>query len=98
MLGCPLPSSGAGHRDGRAVGEQAANNGESRGRDRQQGTSAAPPGAGSYRNQTTGEPFSWAVAGRGENRTDYFRPTDRRLTERKNGFGRIVAGYGHGYG
>jgi hypothetical protein len=26
------------------------------------------------------------------------RPTDRRLTERKNGFGRIVAGYGHGYG
>jgi hypothetical protein len=26
------------------------------------------------------------------------RPTDRRLTEGKNGFGRIVAGYGHGYG
>jgi hypothetical protein len=26
------------------------------------------------------------------------RPTDRRLTERKNGFGRIVSGYGHGYG
>jgi hypothetical protein len=26
------------------------------------------------------------------------RPTDRRLTERKNRFSRIVAGYGHGYG
>jgi hypothetical protein len=26
------------------------------------------------------------------------RPTDRTLTELKNGFGRIVAGYGHGYG
>jgi hypothetical protein len=26
------------------------------------------------------------------------RPTDRRLTEGKNGFGRIVAGYGYGYG
>jgi hypothetical protein len=26
------------------------------------------------------------------------RPTDRRLTEGKNGFGQIVAGYGHGYG
>jgi hypothetical protein len=26
------------------------------------------------------------------------RPTDRKLTERKNGFGRIVAGYGHEYG
>jgi hypothetical protein len=26
------------------------------------------------------------------------RPTDRRLTEAKNGFGRIVGGYGHGYG
>jgi hypothetical protein len=26
------------------------------------------------------------------------RPTDRRLTEAKKGFGRIVAGYGHGYG
>jgi hypothetical protein len=26
------------------------------------------------------------------------RPTDRRLTEGKNGFGRIVVGYGHGYG
>jgi hypothetical protein len=35
---------------------------------------------------------------RGENGTDYFRPTDQRLTEGKNRFGRIVAGYGHGYG
>jgi hypothetical protein len=35
---------------------------------------------------------------RDENRTDYFWPTDRRLTECKNGFGRIVARYGHGYG
>jgi hypothetical protein len=26
------------------------------------------------------------------------RSTDRRLTERKNGFCRIFAGYGHGYG
>jgi hypothetical protein len=26
------------------------------------------------------------------------RSTDRRITKRKNGFGRIVAGYGHGYG
>jgi hypothetical protein len=26
------------------------------------------------------------------------RPTDRTLTELKNGFGRIVVGYGHGYG
>jgi hypothetical protein len=34
---------------------------------------------------------------RGENGTDYFRPTDRRLTEGKNRFGRIVAGYGHRY-
>jgi hypothetical protein len=33
-----------------------------RGRQRQQGPSAAQPGFGSYRNQTTGEPFSWAVA------------------------------------
>jgi hypothetical protein len=38
------------------------------------------------------------VTGRGENGTDYFRPTDRTLTELKNGFGRIVDGYGHGYG
>jgi hypothetical protein len=26
------------------------------------------------------------------------QPIDRKLTERKNGFGRIVGGYGHGYG
>jgi hypothetical protein len=36
--------------------------------------------------------------GRGENGTDYFRPTDRMLTELKNGFGRIVVEYDHGYG
>jgi hypothetical protein len=35
---------------------------------------------------------------RGEKGTDYFRPVDRRLTERKNGFSRIVAGYGPEYG
>jgi hypothetical protein len=45
------------------MGEQPASNGAARGRWHQQGPSAAPPGAGSYRNQTTGEPFSWAVAG-----------------------------------
>jgi hypothetical protein len=33
------------------------------GRQRQQGPSAAEPGFGSYRNQTIGEPFSWAVDG-----------------------------------
>jgi hypothetical protein len=58
MPGRPLPSSGAGRGDGRAAGKQAANNGESRGRRGQPGTSAAPPSAGGYRNQTTGEPFS----------------------------------------
>jgi hypothetical protein len=35
---------------------------------------------------------------RDENVTDYFRPIDRRLTEGKNRFGRIVAEYGHEYG
>jgi hypothetical protein len=43
--------------------QQAENNGESQGWRRQPGTSATPPGTGSYRNQTAGEPFSWAVAG-----------------------------------
>jgi hypothetical protein len=45
------------------MGEQAASNGESRGRRRQPGTSTAPPGTGSYRNKTIREPFSWEVAG-----------------------------------
>jgi hypothetical protein len=35
---------------------------------------------------------------KGENRADYFRPTDRRLTEGEYEFGRIVDGYGHVYG
>jgi hypothetical protein len=42
-------------------------------------------------------PFSAFHWSRGENRTDYFWPTDRRLTEGKNGFSRIVAGYSHRY-
>jgi hypothetical protein len=45
------------------MGEQPASNGVARGRRRQQGPSDAQPGFGSYRNQTTGEPFSCAVAG-----------------------------------
>jgi hypothetical protein len=44
------------------MGEQPASNGVARGRRRQQGPSDAQPGFGSYRNQTTGEPFSCAVA------------------------------------
>jgi hypothetical protein len=62
MPGRPVPSSGADRRDGGEAGEQVANNGDSRGRRRQQGTSDLPR-AGSYHNQTTGKPFSWAVAG-----------------------------------
>jgi hypothetical protein len=43
--------------------QQADNNGESQGWRHQPSTSAAPPDAGSYYNQTIGEPFSWAVVG-----------------------------------
>jgi hypothetical protein len=42
----------------RAAGQQWGR----RGRRRQQGTTASPD-AGTYHNQTTGKPFSWAVAG-----------------------------------
>jgi hypothetical protein len=45
------------------MGEQPTSNGVARRRWHQQGPSAAQPGFGRYRNQTTGEPFSWAVAG-----------------------------------
>jgi hypothetical protein len=44
------------------MGEQPANSQPAMGR-REEGPSAAPPSASSYRNQTTGEPFSWLVAG-----------------------------------
>jgi hypothetical protein len=40
----------------------------------------------------------WLALGVKTERIKSDRPTDRRLTERKNGFGRIVTGYGHGYG
>jgi hypothetical protein len=61
MPGLPLPSSGVGRRDGGESGEQLASNGSARGRRRQQRSSPSTS-AGSYRNQTTGEPFSWSVA------------------------------------
>jgi hypothetical protein len=52
-----------------------------------------------FHNTRRGFPLRFDIlVGRGENRMDYFRPTDRRLTEGKNRFGRIVAGYGDGYG
>jgi hypothetical protein len=45
------------------MGEQPASNGVARGQRRQQGPSTVTTGFGSYRNQTTGEPFSWVVSG-----------------------------------
>jgi hypothetical protein len=62
MPGLHLSSSCVGRRDGGELGEQPANNGSARGRRRQERNSPST-GASSYRNQSTGEPFSWVVLG-----------------------------------
>jgi hypothetical protein len=61
MPGLPLSTSVVGRRDEGEEGEQPASNGSARGRWCQQRSSPSTC-AGTYRNQTTGEPFSWAVA------------------------------------
>jgi hypothetical protein len=57
----------------------------------------AEPEAKKLRVQPS-DPKEATIEDRGENGMDYFRPTDRRLRKDKNGFGWIVAGYGHRYG
>jgi hypothetical protein len=53
---------------------------------------------GKRRRGGTGSPATTSRLGVKIERIISDRPTDRRLTEGKNGFGRIVAGYGYGYG